>query len=139
MVYSASMNRPLDTLAVARRLERNYGFDPRQAEGVAETLHEHVAGNVATRDDISTLKDDIAALRTEMAAMESRLETKIADGLAAMEARLEAKIAATEARLEAKIADGRTALTGLEAKFARWITAQTVAIVGLMLALKFIS
>ena len=46
-----------DTLAIARELERDYGFEAKQAEGAATMIHRHLVGNVATKDDVKHMKE----------------------------------------------------------------------------------
>ena len=54
-----------DTLAITRRL-RAGGFDPNQADAIAEAVRTGVTGGVATNADITEMKADIAELRTDL-------------------------------------------------------------------------
>ena len=36
-----------DTLNIAKELERDFGFEQKQAEGAAVMIHRHLVGNVA--------------------------------------------------------------------------------------------
>ena len=59
-----------DTLNIAKELERDFGFEQKQAEGAAVMIHRHLVGNVAT-------KDDIADVRKDMRHMEEKLSGEI--------------------------------------------------------------
>ena len=48
-----------DTLSVAQRLEEEFEFSPKQAEGTARLVYEHLTGNGATKDDVKALNDKI--------------------------------------------------------------------------------
>jgi capsule polysaccharide export protein KpsE/RkpR len=57
----------IDTLALAERLEQEYGDDPERARRHARILGDMVeAGDLATRQDIKDLRVEIGQLRTEM-------------------------------------------------------------------------
>ena len=54
------MGQPaFDTLNIAKELERDFGFEQKQAEGAAVMIHRHLVGNVATKDDIKDVRKDI--------------------------------------------------------------------------------
>ncbi len=59
-----------DTLSIARNLEQDYALEKQQAEGIARTIHEHLASNVATKED---LKNFGAELRSEIRAESAKL------------------------------------------------------------------
>ena len=81
-----------DTLSAAQRLEKEFGFPPKQAEGTARLVHEHLVGTVATKEDIAAVKgelkaeiaavksdvaavkDDVAAVKSDVAAVKSDLK-----------------------------------------------------------------
>lgn len=48
-----------DTLSVAQRLEEEFEFSPKQAEGTARLVYEHLTGSAATKEDVKTLNDKI--------------------------------------------------------------------------------
>lgn len=81
----------IDTLSTARRLEHEFGMDPRAAEGVATAIYEHTTDHLVTKADL------------QLAVSELRQESKeTADGL-----RQEIRDTAEGLRLEAKkTADG---------------------------------
>ena len=57
----------IDTLALAERLEREYGDDPERARRHARILGDMAAASdVATKQDIKDLRSEIGQLRTEM-------------------------------------------------------------------------
>ena len=69
----ASMAEPaFDTLTIAKELERDYGFDARQAEGAATMIHRHLVGNVATRNDLMVMRE---ALDADFEKIDRRFET----------------------------------------------------------------
>ena len=59
-----------DTLNIAKELERDFGFEQKQAEGAAVMIHRHLVGNVAT-------KEDIAALDKKLSGEITRVEEKL--------------------------------------------------------------
>ena len=65
--YSVGMN---DTIALARKLEREHGFNQPQAEGIAQAIHDHESEHQATKADLARLE---AKLETGLAQMETRL------------------------------------------------------------------
>ena len=110
-----------DTLSAAQRLEKEFGFPPKQAEGTARLVHEHLVGTVATKDDIAAvkgeLKAEIAAVKDDVAAVKGELKAEIAavksdvaavkddvaavkDDVAAVKGELKAEIAAVKSDLK---------------------------------------
>jgi hypothetical protein len=68
----------IDTLALAERLEREYGDDPERARRHARILGDMAAASdVATKQDIKDLHIEIGQLRTEMHEMEGRLRIEM--------------------------------------------------------------
>ena len=65
--YSAAMN---DAIALAKKLEREHGFNQPQAEGIAQAIHEHESEHLATKADLARLE---AKLETSLAQLETRL------------------------------------------------------------------
>ena len=65
--YSAAMN---DAIALAKKLEREHGFNQPQAEGIAQAIHEHESEHLATKTDLARLE---AKLETSLAQLETRL------------------------------------------------------------------
>ena len=59
-----------DTIALAKKLEREHGFNQPQAEGIAQAIHEHESEHLATKADLARLE---AKLETGLAQMETRL------------------------------------------------------------------
>lgn len=64
-----------NTIALAKKLEREHGFDQPQAEGIAQAIHEHQTEHLATKTDLAVLKTDLAALKTDVAQLQVRLMT----------------------------------------------------------------
>ena len=72
----------IDTLALAERLEREYGDDPERARRHARILGDMAeSGDLATKQDIKELRADvqheIAVLRTEIREVEQRLRAEL--------------------------------------------------------------
>ena len=51
-----------NTMAVARKLEREHGFNQPQAEGIAQAIHEHEREHLATQADLAVLRTEMAEL-----------------------------------------------------------------------------
>ena len=45
-----------NTIALAKKLEREHGFDQPQAEGIAQAIHEHETEHLATKPDLAQLQ-----------------------------------------------------------------------------------
>ncbi len=67
--YSAAIN---DTIALAKKLEREHGFNQPQAEGIAQAIHEHESEHLATKADLARLE---AKLETGLAQLQVKLMT----------------------------------------------------------------
>ncbi len=83
-----------NTIALAKKLEREHGFNQPQAEGIAQAIHEHESEHLATKADLARLE---AKLETGLAQMETRL--------AQMETRL--------TQLQVKLMTWTTVLAGI--------------------------
>ena len=55
-----------NTIALAKKLEREHGFDQPQAEGIAQAIHEHQTEHLATKADLAALKTDVAQLQVRL-------------------------------------------------------------------------
>ena len=55
-----------NTIALAKKLEREYGFNQPQAEGIAQAIHEHQTEHLATKADLAALKTDVAQLQVRL-------------------------------------------------------------------------
>ena len=67
-----------NAIALAKKLEREHGFNQPQAEGIAQAIHEHESEHLATKADLARLE---AKLETSLAQMETsfaQLETRLA-------------------------------------------------------------
>ena len=85
----------IDTLALAERLEREYGDDPERARRHARILGDMAAAsNVATKQDIKDLRVEIGQLRTEMHEIEARLRIEMQSEGNKLRAELHKEIAA---------------------------------------------
>ena len=45
-----------NTIALAKKLEREHWFDQPQAEGIAQAIHEHETEHLATKADLAQLQ-----------------------------------------------------------------------------------
>ena len=59
-----------NAIALAKKLEREHGFNQPQAEGIAQAIHEHESEHLATKADLAKLE---AKLETRLAQMETKL------------------------------------------------------------------
>ena len=66
-----------NAIALAKKLEREHGFNQPQAEGIAQAIHEHESEHFATKADIAALKTDIAELRTELKTDVAQMQVKL--------------------------------------------------------------
>ena len=102
-----------DTLSAAQRLEKEFGFPPKQAEGTAKLVHEHLVGTVATKDDIAAvkgeLKAEIAAVKSDVAAVKDDVAA-VKDDVKA----LDAKIGALDKRVDTGLIEVRSDLKWLK-------------------------
>ena len=87
-----------DAIALAKKLEREHGFNQPQAEGIAQAIHEHESEHLATKADLARLE---AKLETRLAQMETKLETSLAQ----METKL--------TQLQVKLMTWTTVLAGI--------------------------
>ncbi|MXX10995.1 MAG: hypothetical protein F4201_09915 [Nitrospira sp. SB0677_bin_15] len=85
-------------IALAKKLEREHGFNQSQAEGIAQAIHEHESEHLATKADLAKLE---AKLEARLAQMEIKLET----GLAQMDSKL--------AQLQVRLMTWTTVLAGI--------------------------
>jgi hypothetical protein len=82
----------IDTLALAERLEREYGDDPERAR-----RHARILGDMAAASDVATKQDlriEIGQLRTEVHEMEGRLRIEMQSEGNKLRAELHKEIAA---------------------------------------------
>lgn len=97
-----------NAITLAKKLEREHGFNQPQAEGIAQAIHEYESEHLATKADLA------------------KLEAKLETGLAQMETGL--------AQMETRLAQMETKLTQLQVKLMTW----TGALAGIIIAvLKF--
>ncbi len=57
-------------IALAKKLEREHGFNQSQAEGIAQAIHEHESEHLATKADLAKLE---AKLESGLAQVDSKL------------------------------------------------------------------
>ncbi len=61
-----------NAIALAKKLEREHGFNQPQAEGIAQAIHEHESEHLATKADVTKLE---AKLETGLAQLQIKLMT----------------------------------------------------------------
>ena len=118
--------RPLDTLAMSKRLEAA-GMDRALAEEQALIWDEIVESDLATKRDLAeieaALKKDVAELETNLKRDVAEIEARLGHKIAELESSLKRDVAETEARLGHKIAELESSLkrdvAELEARFKR--------------------
>ena len=59
-----------NAIALAKKLEREHGFNQPQAEGIAQAIHEYESEHLATKADLAKLE---AKLETGLAQLETKL------------------------------------------------------------------
>jgi chromosome segregation ATPase len=123
----------LDTLALAERIEREYGDDPERARRHARILgNMAAASDVATKQDIKDLRSEIGQLRTEKQHEIGTLRTEMHE----MEARLRLEIQSESNKLRAElhkeIAALRSDMDNLAWKVAGLLVAQAAVIIALI-------
>ena len=100
-----------NTIALARKLEREHGFNQPQAEGIAQAIHEHESEHVATKAEVADLKTE---LKTDIADLKTELKTDVAN--------LKTELKTDIAKLETKLADLKTDMTQLQVRLMTWTT-----------------
>jgi hypothetical protein len=127
----------IDTLALAERLEREYGDDPERAR-----RHARILGDMAAASDVATKQDlriEIGTLRTEMqheiAAVRGEIG-QLRTEMHEMEARLRLEIQSEgnklRTELHREIAAVRGDMGNLAWKLAGLLVAQAAVIVALL-------
>ena len=61
-----------NAIALAKKLEREHGFNQPQAEGIAQAIHEQESEHLATKADLAKLE---AKLETGLAQLQIKLMT----------------------------------------------------------------
>jgi ABC-type phosphate transport system auxiliary subunit len=90
----------IDTLALAERLEREYGDDPERARRHARILGDMAAASdVATKQDIKDLRVEIGQLRTEMQHEFGALRGEMQHEIAAVRGEVQHEIAAVRGEI----------------------------------------
>ena len=59
-----------NAIALAKKLEREHGFNQPQAEGIAQAIHDHESEHLATKADLASLE---AKLETRLAQLQIKL------------------------------------------------------------------
>jgi hypothetical protein len=127
----------IDTLALAERLEREYGDDPERAR-----RHARILGDMAAASDVATKQDlriEIGQLRTEMqheiAAVRGEIG-QLRTEMHEMEARLRIEVQSEgnklRAELHKEIATVRGDMGNLAWKVAGLLVAQAAVIIALI-------
>ena len=106
--YSAGMN---NAIALAKKLEREHGFNQPQAEGIAQAIHDHESEHLAT-------KADLARLEAKLDKLEAKLDTRLAQ----MDSKLETSLAQMDTKLETSLAQMDTRFAQMETRFAQMDT-----------------
>ena len=118
--YSGGMN---NAIALAKKLEREHGFNQHQAEGIAQAIHDHESEHLAT-------KADLARLEAKLDKLEAKLDTRLAQ----MDSKLETGLAQMDTKLETSLAQMDTKLAQLQVRLMTW----TTVLAGIIIAvLKF--
>ncbi len=134
----------IDTLALAERLEREYGDDPERARRHARILGDMAAASdVATKQDIKDLRSEIGQLRIETQHEIGQLRTEtqheigqLRTEMHEMETRLRIEVQSEgnklRAELHREIAVLRSDMGNLAWKVAGLLVAQAAVIIALI-------
>ncbi len=55
-----------NAIALAKKLEREHGFNQPQAEGIAQAIHEHESEHLATKADLAKLEAKLESGLTQL-------------------------------------------------------------------------
>ena len=55
-----------NAIALAKKLEREHGFNQPQAEGIAQAIHDHESEHLATKADLARLEAKLAQLQVKL-------------------------------------------------------------------------
>ena len=127
----------IDTLALAERLEREYGDDPEKARRHARILGDMVAtGDIATKEDVKDLRADLREveqqLRADLREVEQQLRADLREAEQRLLAELHKEISAVRGELHKEIGAVRSEIGALSWKMAGLLVAQAAAIVALI-------
>jgi hypothetical protein len=72
-----------DTLKFAQSLRDKVNFSPTQAEGISQAFSEAIAGQLVTRSDGMNLatKDDISSLKDQLKRLDGKIESSKSETL----------------------------------------------------------
>jgi hypothetical protein len=127
----------IDTLALAERLEREYGDDPERAR-----RHARILGDMATSSDLATKQDikelradlqhEISGFRAELQHEISGLRTELQHEIGGLRAELQHEIGGLHTELHKEIGGVRGEMAALAWKMTGLLLAQTAALVALI-------
>ena len=123
----------IDTLALAERLEREYGDDPERARRHARILGDMAAaGDVATKQDVKDLRGEIGTLRTEMQHEFAAVRSEMHEIEARLRIEMQSEGNKLRAELHREIAAVRADMGSFAWKVAGLLVAQAAVIVALI-------
>ena len=118
-----------DTLSAAKRLEEDFEFSPKQAEGAAKLVYDHVVGNVATKGDLDQAVTKLdAKIDTSVTALNDKIDTSVTALQKDMTA-LEEKMAT-----KAELAEVKAEIATSKAELLKWMFGALFAQTGIILA-----
>ena len=107
-----------NAIALAKKLEREHGFNQPQAEGIAQAIHEHESEHFATKADIAALKTDIAELKTELKTEVAALKTDVAE----LRTELKTEVAGLKTDVAELRTELKTDIAQMQVKLMTWTT-----------------
>ena len=116
----------IDTLALAERLEREYGDDPERAR-----RHARILGDMAESGDLAT-KQDIKELRADFQHEIGGLRADFQHEIGGLRAELQHEIGGLRTELHKEIGGVRGEMAALAWKMTGLLLAQTAALVALI-------
>ena len=107
----------IDTLALAERLEREYGDDPERARRHARILGDMAAASdVATKQDLKDLRSEIGELRTEMQHEFGAVRSEMQHEFGAVRSEMQHEIGTLRTEMQHEIGTLRTEMHEMEAR-----------------------
>jgi hypothetical protein len=127
----------IDTLALAERLEREYGDDPERAR-----RHARILGDMATSSDLATKQDikelradlqhEISGFRAELQHEISGFRAELQHEISGLRTELQHEIGGLHTELHKEIGGVRGEMAALAWKMTGLLLAQTAALVALI-------
>ena len=125
-----------DTLSAAKRLEEDFEFSPKQAEGAAKLVYDHVVGHVATKGDLdqavtkldAKIDTSVTALQKDMTVLNDKIDTSVT----ALNDKIDTSVTALNDKIDSKASKADVAEA--KAEVLKWMFGALFAQTGIILA-----